>query len=133
MSLFSDRTAWLAVERPSPCSVILLWAGLPPASDISPASGLVTLVLGVAAEAGIRFAPISVAALGIGSRCGVHSRRSSSASFKIWRACWPCSNGARESPGTTGVSSRRFSSRRPWRANRICFSARSIVAAKCKS
>lgn len=89
-------------------------------------------VVGVV-EVGIRSEPNPVAALGTGSRLGVHPRRSSSASLSTWRAWWACSNGGRVSPGTTGVSSSRFRSRRPWRASMICFSARSIVAAKCTS
>lgn len=62
------------------------------------------------------------------STSGCQSRRSSSASLRIWRACPACSYAARVSPGTTGESSSSSSRRRPCLARMICFSARSMVA-----
>ena len=59
-----------------------------------------------------------------------HSRKSSSASFRICLVCEACAYGGRTSPGTTGVSSSSCSNRSPCRARMACFSARSMVARK---
>ena len=75
----------------------------------------------------------SPALLGIGSNLGCHARRSSSALLKIWRAFSEFSNAGCVSPGTMGESSRRTRRRRACFARMICFSARSMVAARCRS
>lgn len=59
-----------------------------------------------------------------------HSRKSSSASFRICLVCEACAYGGRTSPGTTGVSSSSCNNRNPCLARMACFSARSIVARK---
>lgn len=87
----------------------------------------------LARSVGIKLEPRPPALEWMGSKDGCHDCSSCSASARTCLASLTCAKGWRTSPGTTGVSSSKLRSRRPCLARMICFSARSMVAAKLTS